>query len=82
MNDAQLRAANAEPENDMLLAARLIELWRVCGKVACKRARACRGDPRQCCEALVDWSETLSMKDKSLSFREAIERLRSGSSAQ
>ena len=66
----------ADASRDLQLAAQLLELWRLCGKSRCRRARACRGDTRRCCEALVDWSEALSMKDKRVSFAEAMKRLR------
>ena len=61
---------------DLRLAAQLLELWRLCGKSRCRRARACSGDARRCCEMLVDWSEVLSLKDKRVSFAEAVQRLR------
>jgi hypothetical protein len=63
-------------ETDLQRAAELLELWRVCRKSHCWRARACRGEARACCEMLADWSEALSMKDKRVSFAEALERLR------
>ena len=66
----------AEADEDLLLAARLLELWRLCGKTACRRARDCRGDPRSCCETVADWAESFSTKDKRMSFEEAMERLR------
>jgi hypothetical protein len=56
-------------------AAELIELWRLCRRSRCQRARACRGEPRVCCAMLVDWSEALSLKDKRVSFAAAIKRL-------
>jgi hypothetical protein len=62
-------------ETDLQRAAELFELWRLCCKSRCRRARACRGDAGACCEMLADWSETLSLKDKRVSFAEAIERL-------
>ena len=68
MNSTAMRAG------DMQLAAQLLELWRLCGKSRCRRARACRGDARRCCESVADWLEVLSMKNKSVSFAEAIER--------
>jgi hypothetical protein len=63
-------------ETDLQHAAELFELWRLCRKAQCRRARACRGGERVCCEMLVDWSEALSLKDKRVSFEEAMERLR------
>ena len=66
-----------EPETDLLLVARLLELWRLCGKTACRRARDCRGDPQRCCEALAEWSEMLATKDKTSSFEQQLQRLRS-----
>ena len=71
---AQQREVNVT--TDLERAAELLELWRVCRKAQCRRARACRGDARACCEMLVDWSETLSWKDKRVSFVEVMERLR------
>ena len=63
-------------EPDLQRAAELLELWRVCRKSHCRRARACRGEARTCCEMLVDWSEALSLKDKRIGFAEAMQRLR------
>jgi hypothetical protein len=61
---------------DLERAAELFELWRLCRKAQCRRARACRGDARACCEMLLDWSEALSLKDKRVGFAEALQRLR------
>ena len=61
---------------DLQRGAELLELWRLCRKSSCRRARACRGDARACCEMLVDWSGALSLKDKRVGFAGAIERLR------
>ena len=30
-------------------------LWRLCGRASCRRAQACRGDPRSCLGLLGDW---------------------------
>jgi len=30
-------------------------LWRLCGNRICRRAQACRGDPRRCTGLLGDW---------------------------
>ena len=79
MTRRELRKAKtqAEADEDLLLAARLLELWRLCGKTVCRRARDCRGDPRGCCDALVEWSEMLATKDKTSSFEQQLQRLRS-----
>jgi hypothetical protein len=66
-------------ETDLQRAAELLELWHVCRKSHCRRARACRGEARACCEMLMDWSEALSLKDKRVGFEEAMQRLREGS---
>ena len=66
----------ANTKADLPLAARLLELWRLCGKTACRRARDCRGDPRRCCEALAEWSEMLATKDKTSSFEQCMDELR------
>ncbi len=78
MTRRELRKAKtqAEADEDLLLAARLLELWRLCGKTACRRARDCRGDPRRCCEALAEWSEMLATKDKTSSFEQCMDELR------
>ena len=34
------------------LLSELFCLWRLCGKPACRRAHACKGDPRACLRAL------------------------------
>lgn len=70
----KIRAADLR--RDLQLAAQLIELWRLCRKSRCRRARACRGDARRCCAMLADWYEALQLKDKRVSFAEAMERLR------
>lgn len=72
----QVETPIADITRDLQLAAQLLELWRLCGKSCCRRARACRGDPRRCCGAVADWSEALSLKDKRVSFAEAMARLR------
>jgi hypothetical protein len=63
-------------ETDLQSAAEVLELWRLCRKSQCRRARACRGDARECCERLAHWAEVLSMKDKRVGFAEALRRLR------
>jgi hypothetical protein len=69
-------------ETDLERAAELFELWRLCRKAQCRRARACREEARTCCEMLMDWSDALSIKDKRVGFSEAIERLRKASSEE
>jgi hypothetical protein len=64
---------------DLQRASELFELWRLCRTSHCRRAGACRGDTRRCCEMLVDWSEALSLKDKRVDFAEVMERLRNES---
>jgi hypothetical protein len=66
----------ADTQSDLRLAARLIELWRLCAKTRCRRAHACRGDLRRCSQNLADWHEALSMKDKRIGFDEAMQALR------
>ncbi len=63
-------------ESDLELAAELLELWGLCRKSQCRRARSCRGEARICCDMLMDWSEELQLKSKRVGFAEAIERLR------
>jgi hypothetical protein len=63
-------------ETNLQRAAQVRELWRLCCKSSCRRAHACRGDARACCEMLADWSEALSLKDKRVGFADAMERLR------
>jgi hypothetical protein len=57
---------------DLQRAAEVFELWRLCRKAHCRRARACRDDARACCGMLLDWSEALSLKDKRVGFAEAV----------
>ena len=66
----------ANVTTDLEHAAELMEIWRLCRKSRCKRARSCCGDARACCERLVDWSVALSFKDKRVGFDEAMQRLR------
>jgi hypothetical protein len=68
----------ADPPRDFQLAAQLLELWRLCGKSRCRRARTCRGDARVCCQTLVDWAEVFQLKPKNVSFAQALQRLRRG----
>ncbi len=69
----------ADSKSDFQLAAQLFELWRLCGKSCCRRARACRGDARACCTIVVEWSEEFRLKDKTVNFEQAMQRLREGS---
>ena len=57
MAKTEMRAADLS--RDLHLTAELLELWRLCGKSRCRRARACRGDAPVCCERLAAWSEVL-----------------------
>ena len=63
---------------------RILGLWRVCDKAACRRARACRGNPRACApvnfarapEGVQDWFCNLVLaKEAGLSFDEAMARV-------
>ena len=73
---------DANSKTDLQRATEQFELWRLCRKSQCRRARACRGEARACCEMLTDWSEALSLKDKRVNFVEAIERLRDESARE
>jgi len=75
-SELEMTETRANLEGDLQRAAQLLELWRLCGKSRCRRARACRCGARPCCEAVADWFEALSMKSRQLSFAEAVERLR------
>jgi hypothetical protein len=68
----------ADSRTDFELAAQLLELWRVCRKSSCRRARSCCGDARACCDMAVDWEEEFRLKPKNVSFAEALRRLRRG----
>lgn len=70
------QAANVYPRGEILRkvltalasrdadeAAKNFQLWRVCHKGACRRARACAGDALQCCGRFVDWAEQLVETD-------------------
>src|SRR5688572_25912552 len=37
-------------------------LWRLCGRLTCGRARACRGDPRDCTATLRLWLGALAAR--------------------
>jgi len=74
MRNAEAHAA--EHENDISLAARVLELWRLCGRTSCRRARDCRGDARKCCESVAEWSAILALKNKKLSFQQCLQALR------
>jgi hypothetical protein len=73
---AETDMRGAAVRRDLHLAAELLEMWRLCGKSHCRRARACRGDTSRCCGMLADWYEVLKLKDKRVSFAEAMWRLR------
>ena len=51
-------------DQDSERSARRFQLWRVCHKSQCRRARACRGDVLECCNRFVDWAEHLVAADK------------------
>jgi hypothetical protein len=51
-------------ESDLESAARRFQLWRMCHRLPCHRARACRGDTLRCCKKFVDWSEALVAADR------------------
>ena len=76
--DLESEEREATVTTDLERAAELFELWRLCCKAQCRRARACCGEARACREMVVDWAEALSLKDKRVGFAEAMERLREG----
>jgi hypothetical protein len=62
----------------------VLKIWRLCGNAACRRARACRGNPRRCAprnypllpEGVRGWFETLIVaKEAGVSFEEVRDRL-------
>jgi hypothetical protein len=57
-------------ENDVEAAAERFELWRMCSKPRCRRARACRGDARRCGERYVDWSEARALRESQADLSE------------
>jgi hypothetical protein len=79
MKKPGLRAADVS--RDLRLAAELLEIWRLCGKSCCRRARACN-DVRRCSERIADWELALSLKDKRVSFAEAMQLLREPNQSQ
>ncbi len=68
----------SDSKTDLELAAQLLELWRLCGKSSCRRARSCRGDARVCCQSVIHWEEEFRLKPKNVSFAQALQRLRQG----
>jgi hypothetical protein len=74
MGKTEMRGADLR--RDLRLAVHLLELWRLCGKSSCRRARACRGDARRCCDMLLGWSAALELKDKRVGFQDAMRLLR------
>jgi hypothetical protein len=66
--------------NSWRLLSNLLHIWALCGRNACRRAQACRGDSRECiphCGPLVpedakEWAiELFKCKCKGLSFDDA-----------
>ena len=51
---------HANPKAPSRAGADRLCLWRLCGGVACVRARACRGEPRDCTTALRLWLQALA----------------------
>jgi hypothetical protein len=46
-------------EDGFRLYAERLQLWRLCDRAACLRARACRGDPHHRCRRFADWAEAV-----------------------
>ena len=46
------------PEDGYRLYAQRLQVWRLCGRAACRRARGC-GDPPSCCRRFADWAEAV-----------------------
>ena len=36
-----------------------LQVWRLCGRAACRRARDCGGDPFRCCRRFAAWAEAV-----------------------
>ena len=43
------------------LYAKRLQIWRLCCKTACLRARACRGDLERCGERIGDWIDAVKL---------------------
>ena len=59
MIDDEWTMSNPQPKRD---SADRLCLWRLCGRLACGRARACRGDPRACTNILRLWLGALAAR--------------------
>jgi len=57
--DDEWTMSNRQPKRD---SADRLCLWRLCGRLACVRARACRGDPRACANILRLWLGALAAR--------------------
>ena len=57
-------------EHDCEGAAQQWEVWRMCQKPRCRRARACRGNARRCRTMYVEWSEALALKESQANVSE------------
>jgi hypothetical protein len=44
------------PEDGYRLYAQRLQVWRLCGRAACRRARGC-DDPPSCCRRFAAWAE-------------------------
>jgi hypothetical protein len=59
--DLQNELKTLTPEESFRLYAARLQIWRLCGKASCRRAQACRGNPRLCGLALADWAEEVKL---------------------
>jgi hypothetical protein len=78
MIDLEAEAKALSPDEGCRLYAQRLQLWRLCGHAACRRARTCR-DAVSCCRRFAAWAE--EVKDAGQRDRDArdpeIEALRS-----
>jgi hypothetical protein len=68
------------PEAGCRLYAQRLQLWRLCERVACRRAGSCGGDPLGCCRRFAEWAEAVKASgQRDRDARDpAVEGLRSG----
>jgi hypothetical protein len=56
--ESMVTEATRTQESYRLYAERL-QLWLLCERVSCRRARACRSDPLDCCRRFADWADAV-----------------------
>jgi hypothetical protein len=59
MIDLETELKQLSPEDGYRLYAGRLQLWRLCDRTSCRRARVCSGDPFRCCRDFAAWAEAV-----------------------